>query len=201
MPDEAELFTEARNHGDMMPDAEPNDPPNELSRHGEPMPDEADKFTQSAESHGEPMNDEANESTETQPDGAPTPDQAEPSTDCKPHGESMPDQADLFTEPRFHGAQMTDDEATADTQPMLTREDVARATLIGFACELGHDEVRVLARIAERLRGGRFVYGPLDLTTDTRMFRTQEAREELEDALVYFACAWLKTEANLEVTR
>jgi len=40
-----------------------------------------------------------------------------------------------------------------------------------------------------------------DPTTDPRKFRSKEAREELEDALVYLACAWLKTEFNLEVTR
>jgi hypothetical protein len=200
MPDEADLFTEARSHGELMPDADSNDSLDDSPRHGAPMPDEADELRQSTRD-GEPMSDQAERSTDCRPNGDPMTDEAQPATDCQPDGEPMPDQADLFTEPRFHGAQMTDDEATADTQPMLTREDVARATLIGFACELGHDEVRVLARIAERLRGGRFVYGPLDLTTDTRMFRTQEAREELEDALVYFACAWLKTEANLEVTR
>ena len=99
---------------------------------------------------------------------------------------------------------MTDDESMADTQRMLTREDVARAILTGLACELGHDELRVVTRIAERLRGGRDAYGSLDLTTDTRKFRSKEAREEIEDALVslaYLACAWLKTETNLEVNR
>ena len=113
----------------------------------------------------------------------------------------MPDQTDLFTESTFNGDPMTDDEAIADTQRSLTPEDAARATLTGIACQLGHDEVRVLARIAERLKGGMAVYGPLRLDTDTRNFRTKEAREELEDALVYLACAWLKTEAHLEVTR
>jgi hypothetical protein len=89
----------------------------------------------------------------------------------------------------------------ADTERMLTSETAARATLNGLACELGHDEVRVLTRIAERLRGGQDVYGQLDLISDPRKFRSKEAREELEDALVYLACAWLKTESNLEVTR
>ena len=31
---------------------------------------------------------------------------------------------------------------------------------------------------------------------DERAFRTKEAREELEDALVYLACAWLKAETK-----
>jgi hypothetical protein len=114
----------------------------------------------------------------------------------------MSDQADTFANHESDGADMTDDdESMADTERALTTEVAARATLNGLACELGHDEVRVLTRIAERLRGGRDVYGPLDLTSDTRKFRSKEAREEIEDALVYLACAWLKTETNLEVTR
>jgi len=118
----------------------------------------------------------------------------------------MPEPTDLSPESTTHGEPMThdDEESMADTQRMLDPEDAARATLNGLACELGHDEVRVLTRIAERLRGGRDAYGPLDLTTDVRKFRSQEAREELEDALVslaYLACAWLKTETHLEVNR
>jgi hypothetical protein len=81
----------------------------------------------------------------------------------------------------------------------LTPEIAARAALLGVTCELGHDEVRVLTRIAERLRGGQTTYGPLDLDIDAREFRSKEAREEVEDALVYLACAWLKIESNLEV--
>jgi hypothetical protein len=93
-----------------------------------------------------------------------------------------------------------DDEAMADTIRMLTPEDAARATLTSLACELGHDEVRVLTRVAERLKGGMAGYGPLRLESDMREFRAKEAREELEDALVYLACAWLKTESQ-EVNR
>ncbi len=125
---------------------------------------------------------------------------ADLSPDSTPHGEPMPDQTDTFTESTFNGDPMTDDESIPDTQRALTPEDAARATLTGIACQLGHDEVRVLARIAERLKGGMAVYGPLRLEADTRRFRTKEAREELEDALVYLACAWLKTETH-EVTR
>jgi hypothetical protein len=83
---------------------------------------------------------------------------------------------------------------------MIAPEDAARAVLNGTVDELGRDEVRVLTRIAERLLLGRRVYGPLVLETDVRTFRGKEAREELEDALVYLACAWLKAE-NAQVTR
>jgi hypothetical protein len=88
-----------------------------------------------------------------------------------------------------------------DTLPGFPPEDFARAELSGIARGLGHDEVRVLVRIAVRLRGGREAYGPLDLANDARQFRTKEAREEIEDALVYLACAWLKTESTNEVNR
>jgi hypothetical protein len=57
--------------------------------------------------------------------------------------------------------------------------------------------VRVLARIAERLKAGQTTYGSFCLETDPREFRAKEAREEVEDALVYLACAWLQ---NQEVT-
>jgi hypothetical protein len=103
-----------------------------------------------------------------------------------------------------NGAPMTADpdfdEPIPDTLRMITVEDAARAALDGVVCSLGRDEVRVLARIAERLRVGRRLYGPLYLATDARAFRDKEAREEIEDALVYLACAWLKAEAP-EVTR
>jgi hypothetical protein len=69
--------------------------------------------------------------------------------------------------------------------------------LAAHAAWLGDDEMRVLARIAERLRHGAGVYGQLHLHRDTRDFR-KEAREELEDALVYLACAWLKQEGGGE---
>jgi hypothetical protein len=60
---------------------------------------------------------------------------------------------------------------------------------------LGDDEIRVLARIAERLRHGAGVYGQMHVASDRREFR-KEAREEVEDALVYLACAWLKQEGG-----
>src|SRR5580692_762984 len=88
------------------------------------------------------------------------------------------------------------EEPIPDTLRMITPEEAARATLHGLAYNLGRDEVRVLMRIAERLRAGRLVYGPLTLACDVRSFRGKEAREELEDALVYLACAWLKAETQ-----
>ena len=66
--------------------------------------------------------------------------------------------------------------------------------LAGLAAQLGDDELRVLVRIARRLRIGAAAYGPLQVARDARAFRTKEAREEIEDALVYLACAWLKEE-------
>jgi hypothetical protein len=87
-----------------------------------------------------------------------------------------------------------DDDTIPDTQPMLTPEDAARASLNGVVHALGHDEVKVLTRIAERLQLGRRAYGPLHLAHDARSFRSKEAREEIEDALVYFAFEWLRSE-------
>ena len=96
---------------------------------------------------------------------------------------------------------MTDDEPIPDTERMLTSDASGPAALHALVRDLGDDELRVLTRIAERLRGGRDAYGLLCLAGDTRQFRSKEAREELEDALVYLACAWLKTETHLEVNR
>jgi hypothetical protein len=56
--------------------------------------------------------------------------------------------------------------------------------------------VRVLARIAERLRNGARAYGRMEIASDTRAFRTREAREGIEDALVHLACAWLKEQGG-----
>jgi hypothetical protein len=91
------------------------------------------------------------------------------------------------------------DEPIPDTLRMVTREDNARAALDGVVGSLGRDELRVLTRIAERLQVGSRLYGAFRLATDVRAFRAKEAREEIEDALVYLACAWLKTETK-EVT-
>ncbi len=85
---------------------------------------------------------------------------------------------------------MNNEDAMADTErtPKTSALQALADTLEG----LGHDELRVIARIAERLQTGAKHYGRLDLLTDTRAFRAKEAREEVEDALVYLACAWLK---------
>ena len=56
---------------------------------------------------------------------------------------------------------------------------------------LGPDEVRVLERIAERLRMGARVYGQLGIRDDPRDWK-KEGREELLDAAVYYAIASLK---------
>jgi hypothetical protein len=69
-----------------------------------------------------------------------------------------------------------------------------RIALDHAVSQLGPDEQRVLTRIAERLALGATTYGPLTLVSDPRFFRSKEAREEVEDALVYLACAWLKGE-------
>ena len=95
---------------------------------------------------------------------------------------------------------VTCEEPIPDTLRMVTPEDAARAALLDVADALGRDEMRVLTRIGERLKAGRRQYGRLHLASDPRTFRDKEAREELEDALVYFACAWLKAEEG-EVAR
>jgi hypothetical protein len=91
-------------------------------------------------------------------------------------------------------------EEIPDTQRMFPTTIQARAELDGVLDALGFDEVQVLIRLAERLKMGRRSYGPLQLACDARAFRSKEAREELEDALVYLACAWLKSETQ-EVNR
>jgi hypothetical protein len=93
------------------------------------------------------------------------------------------------------------EEPMPDTLRMVSPEDTARAMLHGVVGYLGRDEVRVLTRIAERLRFGRQAYGPLFVAGDRREFRGKEARQEVEDALVYFACAWLKSEVAAEAVR
>ncbi len=60
----------------------------------------------------------------------------------------------------------------------------ARPSLHGLASEPGADEVRVLGRIAERLKAGETTDGPICLAVDPREFRAKGAREKVEDALV-----------------
>ena len=64
-----------------------------------------------------------------------------------------------------------------------------------IVASLGTDEVRALTRIANRLRMGQAAYGYLHIAADKRDFRA-EGREEVEDLLVYLACAWLTQEAS-----
>jgi hypothetical protein len=71
------------------------------------------------------------------------------------------------------------------------QDAAAIANVLAILGALGTDEVRVLLRIARRLAAGRRSYGLLDIARDPRDFQ-REAREELEDFLVYTACAWLK---------
>jgi hypothetical protein len=117
----------------------------------------------------------------------------------KPTNETEPPHGVLMTKPTkpdpapsiTPGASMLDND---DTLPGFPPDQFARVQLAGIASTMGHDELRVLTRIAERLQGGQLTYGPLNLSSDPRSFRSQEAREEIEDALVYLACAWLKSE-------
>ena len=139
-----------------------------------PMPNDHDQPTATDHLTGEPMTQTANAAANpNQPNGAPM----------------TADPPDHFDEP------------IPDTLRMITPEDAARAVLNGVVGSLGRDEVRVLTRIAQRLQVGRRLYGPFYLATDARVFRDTEARQELEDALVYLACAWLKAEHHPEVTR
>jgi hypothetical protein len=127
----------------------------------------------------------------------------DPMTDMQTdHDNRTPNGEPMTTElrPDLPRAMPPDDEPIPDTLRMITPDDAARAELNGVAYGLGVDELRVLVRIGERLKLGRGTYGRLYLPTDTRSFRATEARQELEDALVYLACAWLKSELH-EVTR
>lgn len=63
--------------------------------------------------------------------------------------------------------------------------------LMRLAIELGHDEVSVLATIAERLLGGQRTYGLLDVANDTRDWH-REALEECADGLVYAAVGLMR---------
>ena len=75
-----------------------------------------------------------------------------------------------------------------DAPPLASR---LRAMVTDALEELGPDELRVMLFLAERLRGGKRVYGALDLATDRRDWR-KERDEELADAIVYSACEALR---------
>jgi hypothetical protein len=98
--------------------------------------------------------------------------------------------------PDIQCAFLEGEEEIPDTLRMIPTTGQARAELDRVLDALGADEVMVLVRIAERLKAGAQTYGPLRIAEDTRAFRSKEAREELEDVLVYLACAWLKAETR-----
>ena len=167
------------------PAAKPDHP------HGAPMPN-TESSSAVVNPNGEPM-------TETQTDAIP-PDNPNPEGPMAPDLPS--DDEPERTESSLCWTESVEDyeaqrsEPIPDTLRMIAPEDVARAALDSIVGSLGRDEVRVLTRIAERLQVGSQMYGPFYLATDARVFRDKEAREELEDALVYLACAWLKTETR-----
>jgi hypothetical protein len=194
---EADPMQSNPNPGEPMTEA---DPMQSNPNPGEPM-NEANPM-QSNPNPGEPMN-EANPMQSNPNPGEPmteanpmqsNPNPGEPMTEAvQMQFPSTPNQGDPMTDlSESQRELMTEDETQADTLRAVSPHDTARAILNGLACELGADELRVLARIAERLKGGQTMYGQLCLETDTRQFRAKEAREEVEDALVYLACAWLQ---------
>jgi hypothetical protein len=158
-------------------------------------------------SQAKPLHDQRGPMTETakeeanaiHPHGAPMANTDSSNAALNPNGEPMTEtrtDATATDNPNPNGPMPPDlppdDEPIPDTLPMITHDDAARAALDGVVSELGTDELRVLTRIAERLQIGSHMYGPFYLATDARVFRDKEAREEIEDALVYLACAWLK---------
>jgi hypothetical protein len=137
------------------------------------------------------------------PDGAPMPNADSSNADPNPTGGRMAETATPAVAPNPHrnGDLMPtdcfpDDEPIPDTVRMITSDDAARASLRASILALGIDEVRVLQRIADRLQRGQRQYGFFRLGSDPRAFRATEASQEIEDALVYFACAFLVGEAQ-----
>jgi hypothetical protein len=93
----------------------------------------------------------------------------------------------------FEGTKKDCNEPIPNTERQLTRF-AAYVELDDLLDTLGAEELAVLVQIAKRLQLGQHMYGLLHVRSDPRAFRSKEAREELEDALVYLACAWLKAE-------
>lgn len=58
----------------------------------------------------------------------------------------------------------------------------------------------VLILVAERLRGGRHIYGGLRVATDRRDFQ-HEALEEAADLAVYAAARLLRTERKIDLLK
>ena len=64
-----------------------------------------------------------------------------------------------------------------------------------------HDELRIVARIIERVAVGRDVYGPFSIASNTRDLRA-EAADEMSDLLWYLCAAEVaRTEKRLEIER
>lgn len=202
---------------------EPTSQANPLHDERGPMPNDHDPITAANDPNGEPMtNSRTDPSAADHSTGGPMTEIARATVNPdRPNGAPMPNpdrsssaalnpNGDPMTQSRTHQTtpdnpnpegpmppdQPPDDEPIPDTERMITYEDAARASLRTRILELGLDEVLVLDRLAERLRRGQRQYGFLHLANDRRAFRAKEAREELEDALVYLACAWLKAETR-----
>jgi hypothetical protein len=74
---------------------------------------------------------------------------------------------------------------------MRTREQEERE-FFGRVSELGDDELRVIALLAERLLAGQRQYGRLSLAEDPRDWR-KERDEEIADLLMYSAFETLRS--------
>lgn len=72
----------------------------------------------------------------------------------------------------------------------MTRVEKLRSELAVILLSVNEDELRVILRFARRINGGRKLYGPLNLATDTRDFG-KEIQEEMLDASAY-ACMALE---------
>lgn len=75
----------------------------------------------------------------------------------------------------------------------MTPQQVARGALNIIAADLGVGELKVLYRIAERLKEGQRIYGLLDLAADRRDW-DREAQQEAMDLSVYLACKLERSE-------
>jgi hypothetical protein len=68
--------------------------------------------------------------------------------------------------------------------------DAARSTLCKVLFGLGHDELRVLMRLAMQMSVGIERHGPLELEGEALEF-VRGARDEIEQVVVYFTCVLL----------
>lgn len=81
-------------------------------------------------------------------------------------------------------------DATTDAAQGSCRKGCLQS-LAATCAELGDDEIRTLAYLANRLLEGQRAYGRIDLETDPRDF-VKERGEEIADLLVYTAFDALK---------